>query len=201
VPPPPTFIRTEEFTRWRSSRAARDLLGNTFPHSGKFIGVEALQPSSGVLDQEAFKQCNCVCGLDESGRGTISGPLVVGAVLITPDSKLPVVYDSKQLDRAARQNLFSEIEQSGIAFVYSVVDAETIDRIGITGANALAFDLAAEACEKKAGKQADLLLIDGGKLPLKTARKIQFVTKGESVSRAIAASLHRCDCNPRAAHA
>ena len=155
---------------------------------GKFIGAEALQPSSGVLDQEAFKQCNCVCGLDESGRGTISGPLVVGAILITPDSKLPVVYDSKQLDRAARQNLFSEIEQSGIAFVYSVVDAQTIDRIGITGANALAFDLAAEACEKKAGKQADLLLIDGGKLPLKTARKVQFVTKGESVSRAIAAA-------------
>ena len=87
---------------------------------GKFIGEEAVQPSSGVLDQEAFKQCNCVCGLDESGRGTISGPLVVGAVLITPDSKLPVVYDSKQLDRTARQNLFSEIEQSGIAFVYSV---------------------------------------------------------------------------------
>jgi ribonuclease HII len=84
--------------------------------------------------------------------------------------------------------LLAEIEQSGVAFAYAVVDAETIDRIGITEANALAFDLAVEACEKKAGKRADLVLIDGGKLPLKTARKVQFVTKGESVSKAIAAA-------------
>jgi len=155
---------------------------------GKFIGEEAVQPSSGVLDQEAFKQYNCVIGCDESGRGAWSGGLVCGAVLITPDSKLPVVFDSKELDRAERRRVFSEIEQSGVPFAYAVVDAETIDRIGITGANALAFDLAVEACEKKAGRPAEQLLIDGGKLPLKTTRKIQFVTKGESVSKAIAAA-------------
>ncbi len=154
----------------------------------KFIGQERAQPSTGVLDLEAFQQHTCIAGLDESGRGTIVSSLVAACVLITPDSPLPPVYDSKVIGRPDRERLFGEIEQSGVAFAFATVDAEAIDRIGITEANAMAFDLAIDACERKAGRPAGLLLIDGGKLPVKAPRPKRFVTKGESVSRAIAAA-------------
>ncbi len=155
---------------------------------GKYIGEETVQPSSGVIELEAFKKVSCVIGCDESNRGGVAGSLIGSAVFLTPDSNLPPVYDSKQLDREARKRVFEEIQQSGVPFAFSVVDVETIYRIGITRATALAFDLAIKECEAKAGRPAELLVLDGGKLPLSAPQPKQFVTKGESVSRAIAAA-------------
>ena len=165
--------------------AFREILART---PGKFIGTEALQPSSGILDQQTFQNHKCIIGLDESGRGSLVGSLVVGGVMITPTSELPEVFDSKDLDRPTRQKILEQIRQSNVVNVHIEVDAATVDKIGITAANALAFDQAIVACETKAGKTADIVLIDGGKLPLASQRPLQFITKGEAVSKAIAAA-------------
>jgi ribonuclease HII len=154
----------------------------------KFIGKEEVTPSTGIVEEQAFKKHACLLGADESGRGTICGSLIVACVLLTPETSLPEVFDSKDLSREERRRICDVIKKSGVPFATASITAATIDRIGITAANALAFDQTIALCEAKAGRKADLLLIDGGPLPLKTPGEKQFVTKGESVSRAIAAA-------------
>ena len=154
----------------------------------KFIGQETLRPCSGVLDDQHFKTKKLIMGLDESGRGTLAGPLIAAAVFLEEGQEMPVVYDSKDLDLATRSDICEKIKASGMAYAVVEVDAATIDRIGITAANALAFEQAIQQCEAKTGRKADVILIDGGKLAVKAGSPVEFVTKGESVSKAIAAA-------------
>ena len=142
-----------------------EILART-PH--KFIGQESVQASTGVLDREMFQEHRYVLGLDDAGRGTICGPAVFAGVLIGPDTPLPEVFDSKSLNRPARQALLDRLVESGVVLAYTPVSAQTVDDIGITGANVLGFDQTIAACEQKAGHPVDIVLIDGGDLPLKT---------------------------------
>ena len=51
------------------------------------------------------------CGVDEAGRGSVMGPLVVGAVFIETDGPLTDigVKDSKKLTPKARERMYDEI--------------------------------------------------------------------------------------------
>lgn len=51
------------------------------------------------------------CGVDEAGRGSVMGPLVVGAVFVEADEPLRTigVKDSKKLTPKARERMYDEI--------------------------------------------------------------------------------------------
>lgn len=51
------------------------------------------------------------CGVDEAGRGSVMGPLVVGAVFVESDEPLTAigVRDSKKLTPKARERMYEEI--------------------------------------------------------------------------------------------
>ena len=68
------------------------------------------------------------CGIDEAGRGSVMGPLVVASVCVEDDSGLIYigVRDSKKLTPNAREKLYSII--TGMAeYSVEVITAEEID--------------------------------------------------------------------------
>lgn len=68
------------------------------------------------------------CGVDEAGRGSVMGPLVVGAVFVESDDALRGfgVRDSKRLTPRARERIYDEITASS-EWTTVVASAEDID--------------------------------------------------------------------------
>ncbi|MBS0663771.1 MAG: ribonuclease HII [Verrucomicrobia bacterium] len=95
-------------------------------------------------------------GVDEAGRGALAGPVVAGAVLVTPGflegrwatTKAGRVNDSKQLTPAEREELWAEFEelaaQGQIHAQFGVADVAEIEHLNILGATKLAMRRALE---------------------------------------------------------
>ncbi len=71
-------------------------------------------------------------GIDEVGRGAWAGPLVVAGCYFTSDTAvLAGLDDSKRLTKKQREALVDSIKMSTIHKVV-VLDAEIVDRLGLT---------------------------------------------------------------------
>ena len=154
----------------------------------KFIGKESLAPSTGVADKKFLDAGKSLVGLDESGRGTLAGPLIAAAFYIDAGTDLPEVFDSKGLDVRQRFELAEQLKKAGYIYHVVSISAEEVDSLGINAANTKAFRLALQGCIEKAGKAPDVILADGGVVDLETAIPVECITKGEMVSKAIAAA-------------
>lgn len=103
-----------------------------------------------------------IIGLDEVGRGAWAGPLVGGAVLVTPQRIArcrrlqPIVRDSKLLTRRQREHAFAAIV-SELRWAVGVVSHQELDAIGMGQANQLALQRALAALKVP----PQFLLIDG----------------------------------------
>lgn len=85
-----------------------------------------------TFEREYYVQgCQFVAGVDEAGRGPLAGPVVVGAVILPPEYRLPLLNDSKQLTPSRRAELYSAIQQASIAVRIAVIDVDIIDTINI----------------------------------------------------------------------
>lgn len=131
-----------------------------------------------------------VCGIDEVGRGPLSGPVVAASVIILPETlnapEWSIVTDSKKLTAKKREMLYDFILEStyyGIAEVSS----EEIDTLNIHHATLLAMKKAYEQMVKMSNDRPALALIDGKFAP-QIACATQTVIKGDSLSRSIGAA-------------
>ncbi len=130
---------------------------------------DADPPSSGpigAVDRWARENgYSTVIGVDEVGRGPLAGPVVAAAVVLgegLPDG----VDDSKKLTDFKRRQLAHQIVRSVKAFGIARVEASRIDEINILAATFEAMRAAILQVEKRLGRKADLLLVDGKlKLP------------------------------------
>ncbi len=61
------------------------------------------------FEKKAWAENLLVCGIDEVGRGCLAGPVVVGAVIIPPHAKYPLLKDSKLMDAAERNKAYTWI--------------------------------------------------------------------------------------------
>jgi ribonuclease HII len=97
--------------------------------------------------------------LDEVGRGALSGPVTVGAVIVTAGSKSapPGVRDSKELTPGARAALVPSIKRWANAHAVGHASAEEIDAIGIMAA----LRRAARRSLAGLGVAPDAVLLDG----------------------------------------
>lgn len=124
-----------------------------------------------------------ICGVDESGRGPLAGPVCAAAVILPPHLQIPGLTDSKKLTDKKRRELFPVIQEQAIAYGIGFASEREIDEINILQATFLAMERALDGLTAK----PELVLIDGNRekdfgLPVKT------VVKGDSLSANIAAA-------------
>ena len=124
-----------------------------------------------------------ICGVDEAGRGPLSGPVVAAAVILPKDREFPGVNDSKKLSAIQRDTLFDMITKNAIAYEYSLSGVEEIDTYNILGASLRAMNRSVRQLQIRPA----YVLIDGNKkfdidIPVET------VVKGDGRSLSIAAA-------------
>lgn len=103
-----------------------------------------------------------IVGIDEVGRGALAGPIAAAAVALPSDLSLAAdlwsrVQDSKTLPPERRQFLSSGILRHATCAV-AMIDAVTIDAIGLAAANRMVMELALRKLSNHI--QPDCLLID-----------------------------------------
>lgn len=124
-----------------------------------------------------------IAGLDEVGRGSWAGPLVSGAVIFHPNTKVKNIKDSKLLSAQKREQMFLYITKNCLTWSVGVVSPQEIDEIGILPANRLAF----ERSVKRLNLKPDYLLIDGLR-NLDSSIHNEFIIKGDQKILSIAAA-------------
>jgi len=140
-------------------------------------------PNFDIENEKRGQGYEHVCGCDEAGRGPLCGPVVAAAVILSPDTEIEGLNDSKKLSEKKRELLFDIIKEKAIAYAIAEASAEEIDDINILNASMLAMCRAVEALPVK----ADFALIDGNcsrgfQIPTET------VVKGDAKSASIAAA-------------
>ncbi len=136
------------------------------------------------LNRQGF---SAVVGVDEAGRGPLAGPVVAGAVILSPNDEHSKYLDSKSLTPACRETLFSRLCRSSTQIGIGLCTAREIEKINILQASLLAMKRAVENCCANWHSEADFLLIDG-KFTVPIAIAQQTLVKGESKSASIAAA-------------
>jgi ribonuclease HII len=116
------------------------------------------------LEQSLWnKGFHLVGGLDEAGRGPLAGPVVAGCVSISSSEQvIDIVRDSKKMTEKQRNLAFDLIHEKSSGYGVGIVDAKTIDKIGIKYAVLQAMEKAVEETEKMLGKRLDYIIADGG---------------------------------------
>ena len=66
----------------------------------------------GVYEQ-GFKN---ICGIDEAGRGPLAGPVVVTSTILSKDSMIEGVNDSKKISEKKREKAYEEIIKNAISY-------------------------------------------------------------------------------------
>ncbi len=123
-----------------------------------------------------------IAGVDEAGRGCLFGPVFAAAVILSPDSPVPGLADSKTLSPGRRSQLAGLIRQRAAAWAVASASPSEIDRINIREASRLAMRRAVEALPAP----ADYLLIDALTIDLPLPQ--QAIIKGDAQVTAIAAA-------------
>ena len=140
-------------------------------------------PTYEIEEKMSAEGYNAVCGIDEAGRGPLSGPVCAAAVILPRGLIIEGLNDSKKLTAKKREKLFDIIIQNAIAYGIGLASPEEIDAINILNADMLAMKRAIEALQTP----ADFALVDGN-----IARDLPIpampVIKGDALSYSIAAA-------------
>jgi ribonuclease HII len=123
-----------------------------------------------------------VAGVDEVGRGSLFGPVVAAAVVLSPERPIRGLNDSKQIEADRREVLAERIRERAVAWAIAAVDAATIDSINIYQASRLAMLRAV----KQLTPAPDFLLVDAVSIDLPLPQR--GLIKGDARCHAIAAA-------------
>lgn len=121
------------------------------------------RPSKKVAPTRAIEQelwaagHDVVVGIDEVGRGSWAGPLMVGAAILPRDTRVLGVRDSKMLSEAERERLFDRVAQWCSAWSVGAASHEECDDLGMAAAQRLATRRALDAL----GIRPDAAVVDG----------------------------------------
>lgn len=124
-----------------------------------------------------------IVGVDEAGRGPLAGPVVAAAVYAPQCFVIGLqnieIRDSKKMTARQRERTYEFLkDQPDVEWGIGRAGERVIDRINILEATKLAMKRAVKNLEKKIGKKAALLLIDG-KIKLNLKTKQEAIIRGD----------------------
>jgi len=108
------------------------------------------------LWDQGFKR---VMGLDEVGRGCLSGPVAAAGVIFEPGSFPEGIRDSKSLGQRERERLAEEIKEKAVFWTIQQCSVKEIDQLNILWASMKAM----QKCAETSGADPDYLLVDGNR--------------------------------------
>jgi len=124
-----------------------------------------------------------LCGVDETGRGPLCGPVVAAAVILDPARPIAGLADSKKLSEKRREKLAIEIREKALAWCIAEASVEEIDRLNILHATMLAMQRAVAGL----ALVPDRVLVDGNRCP-RLEVPCEAVVKGDSLVAEISAA-------------
>ena len=133
--------------------------------------------------EKQYASCLAICGIDEVGRGPLAGPVVAGAVILSRDTEILYLNDSKKLSEKKREALYDEIMEKAVAVGIGMASPARIDEINILQATYEAMRMAIDKLQVR----PDLLLNDAVTIPGVKISQVPIV-KGDAKSISIAAA-------------
>jgi ribonuclease HII len=149
-------------------------------------------PSSGqrLLRFDRQLGARFIAGVDEAGRGSLAGPLVVAGVLLDYEClrdhrvrPLALLNDSKQLSQEERHELFRAVVGCAAKIAVRMYSAREIDRNGLHRSNLAGM----RSCLAALAPPAEVCVVDGFRLG-PSAPPHRAIVDGDTKSAAIAAA-------------
>lgn len=122
-------------------------------------------------------------GLDEVGRGCLSGPVVAAGVIFREDVNIRGIRDSKQLSASKRERLAHQIREEAEFWTIRACNPVEIDKMNILHASIRAM----MKCTESEGANSDFLLVDGNRFTA-SLTPFECIVQGDNKSLSIAAA-------------
>lgn len=124
-----------------------------------------------------------ICGVDESGRGPLAGPVYAAAVILPRNAVIEGLADSKTLTAAKREALALEIRRRAISWFVASASVAEIDSLNILRASLLAMRRAVEGLRVAPRR----VVVDGLHCP-DVPYPVRAVVRGDATIAAISAA-------------
>jgi ribonuclease HII len=146
------------------------------------------------LELDLWKKGFLVVGIDEVGRGSFAGPLVVGATIIKPSlNKTAIekllglgINDSKKLSKTKRETLQKSVQEFIFDIQIEYISVDIINEIGIGKSTTKGFEGAAKKLSAKYKNQKIFFLTDAFSIPTIPKESQLNIIRGDSTSLSIA---------------
>lgn len=126
-----------------------------------------------------------VIGVDEVGRGSWAGPLMVGAAVLPRDRRVNKVRDSKLLTEHEREALFDRVASWCVAWSVGAASQPECDELGMAAAQKLAARRAIDGL----GLPPGVVLLDGNwDFVGDAAVEVRKLVKGDATCLSISAA-------------
>jgi len=126
-----------------------------------------------------------IVGVDEVGRGSWAGPLVVGACILPKKFQIPDGFgDSKQVKPMARRRLAQVIRDQAKAWSIAEISVSKINKLGLAKVTHMAFRKALASLEPR----ADFVLVDAFYIRHVSRKNQKPIVGGDQKSASIAAA-------------
>ncbi|MBR5913381.1 MAG: ribonuclease HII [Selenomonadaceae bacterium] len=155
-------------------------MSRKFDEDADKLRVNELYKFEDAARSEGYK---LIAGVDEAGRGSLVGPVMVAAVILPPNFYIAKLDDSKKISAKVREKLFDEIKNSAIAYSCVEVSIEEIDTLNVYQATLQGMIRAVENLPIK----PDLVLTDAMKVDFGDIDN-QAIIHGDRLSASIAAA-------------
>ena len=136
-----------------------------------------------MVYERKFADKGYIAGIDEVGRGPLSGPVVACACILATDHRILYLNDSKKLSEKKREELYDVIMNEAVAVGLGMVTPKRIDEINILQAT---YEAKREAISKLRVKP-DILLNDAVTIPQAGIPQVPIIG-GDRKSVSIAAA-------------
>ena len=130
------------------------------------------------------KGFNLIAGVDEAGRGSLIGSVVVAAVILPENIYIERLDDSKRISAKVREVLYEKIISAAISWNAVAVEPEEIDTLNIYQATLLGMKRAVEGLNV----QPEVVLTDAMKVDFGEKIRSRSIVHGDKLSASIAAA-------------